>query len=116
AVTDRLGNTTQFAYRSSPAHYLDKVIDQLGRTGVRTDYDAQGRLTKVIDAAGNPVEVAYDPTHLLNTITDPLGNKTTEEYDARGNTVRTIDVLGGVTRRTLDANSNMTTEANKLRR
>ena len=24
AVTDRTGNTTQFVYRSSPAHYLDK--------------------------------------------------------------------------------------------
>ena len=34
AVSDRTGNTTQFTYRSNPAHYLDKVIDPLGRTGV----------------------------------------------------------------------------------
>ena len=83
AVTDRTGNTTQFTYRSSPAHYLDKVIDPLGRTGVRTDYDAQGRLVKVIDAAGNPVLLAYDPSHLIATVTDPLGNTVTQEYDAR---------------------------------
>src|SRR5262249_804138 len=93
AVTDRTNNTTQFGYRQAPAHYLDQVIDPLGRTGVRTEYDAQGRLTKLVDAAGNPVQTAYDPTHLLATITDQLGNKTTAEYDDRGNTVRQIDAL-----------------------
>src|SRR5207248_5378973 len=98
AVTDRLGNTAQFGYRSSPAHYLDKVIDQLGRAGVRADYDAQGRLTKVIDAAGHAAALAYDPAHLVNTVTDQLGNKTSEEYDARGDPVLQIDALGGVTR------------------
>src|SRR5262249_10549179 len=55
AVTDRTGNTTKFIYRQAPAHYLDQVIDPLGRTGVRNEYDAQGRLNKIIDAAGNPI-------------------------------------------------------------
>jgi large repetitive protein len=57
SVTDRTSNTTQFVYLSSPAHFLDKVIDPLGRTGVRTEYNAQGRLVKLLDAAGNPVTV-----------------------------------------------------------
>jgi RHS repeat-associated protein len=116
AVTDRTGNTTQFGYRAAPAHYLEKVIDPLGRTGVRNEYDAQGRLSKVIDAAGNPVQLAFDPTHLLSTVTDRLGNKTTEEYDDRGNAVRTIDALGGVTLRTFDADSNKLTETDPLGR
>jgi len=107
AVTDRMGNKTQFVYRSSPKHYLDKVIDPLGRTGVRTEYDAQGRLSSIIDAAGNPSRFSYDPTHLLNTVTDPLGNTTAVEYDARGNTVRHVDALGGTTLRTFDADNNM---------
>ncbi len=116
AATDRTNNTTQFVYREAPAHYLDQVIDPLGRTGVRTEYDAQGRLTRVIDVAGNPVQTAYDPTHLLATVTDRLGNTTTEEYDDRGNTVRTTDPLGGVTQRTFDANGNMLTETDPLGR
>ena len=33
AVTDRTNNTTKYVYRSTPAHYLDQVIDPLGRTG-----------------------------------------------------------------------------------
>ena len=85
AVTDRTDNTTQFVYRSDRPHYLEQVIDPLGRTGVRTEYDAQGRLSRLIDAAGNPVQLAYDPANLVATVTDALGNTTTEEYDARGN-------------------------------
>ncbi len=103
AVTDRTNNTTQFVYRSTPAHYLSQVIDPLGRTGARTDYDAQGRLTSLIDAAGNPVRVTYDPTHSLETVKDQLGNPTIYEFDDRGNIVTQIDALGGVTRRTFDA-------------
>ena len=60
-VTDRQGNVTQFVYNAARAHYLDHIIDPLGRTGVRTEYDDQGRLTSVIDAAGNSVQIHYDP-------------------------------------------------------
>ena len=116
AVTDRTGNTTQFVYLSTPAHYLDKVIDPLGRTGVRTDYDAQGRLTRTIDAAGNSIQFTYDPTHSLQTVTDQNGNATTYEYDSRGNIVRQVDPLGAVTLRTYDADSNMLTETDPLGR
>ncbi len=116
AVTDRTGNATQFVYRSSPAHYLQDVIDPLGRTGVRSEYDAQGRLVRLIDAAGNPIQLAYDPSHLVATITDPLGNSTIEEYDARGNIVTQIDALGGITHRTFDADNNLLTETDPLGR
>jgi RHS repeat-associated protein len=115
-VTDRSNNTTQFVYLSSPAHYLNQVIDPLGRTGVRTDYDAQGRLTQMIDAAGKSVQLSYDPTHSLQTTKDQLGNTTTYEYDARGNIVRQVDPLGAVTLRTYDANNNMLTETDPLGR
>jgi RHS repeat-associated protein len=114
AVTDRDGNTTQFIYGSSRSHYLTQVIDPLGRTGVRTEYDDQGRLNKMIDAAGNPVQLSYDPTHSLETVTDALGNPTTYEYDDLGNVVTEIDAKGGITRRTYDANNNMLTETDPL--
>jgi RHS repeat-associated protein len=113
-VTDRTNNQTQFAYRSTPAHYLETIIDPLGRTGVRTEYDAQGRLIKIFDAAGNPAQFTYDPAQLVNTVTDALGNTTTEVYDERGNTLRRIDALGGITLRTFDADNNQLSETNPL--
>lgn len=110
SVTDRENNTTQFEYNDTRAHYLDQIIDPLGRTGVRNEYDAQGRLVKMVDAAGNPVELAYDPANSTETVKDALGNPTTYEYDARGNVVTEIDALGGVTRRTFDENNNPLTQ------
>ena len=43
AVTDRENNTTRFVYNASRAHYVEQVIDPLGRTGARTEYDDRGR-------------------------------------------------------------------------
>lgn len=116
SVTDRTNDTTQFVYRSSPAHFLDKVIDPLGHTGTRTDFDAQGRLTQIIDAAGNPVQITYDPTHSLETVKDQFGSPTIYEYDARGNIVMQTGALGGVTRRTYDASNDLLTETDPLGR
>ena len=116
AVADRTGNTSQFVYRSTPAHFLEQVIDPLGRTGVRNEYDDQGRLNRIVDAAGNPIQLAFDPSHLVSSVTDPLGNTTIEEYDSRGNILSQIDALGGVTRRTFDADNNMLTETDSLGR
>src|SRR5262249_29843932 len=74
SVTDRGGSTTRFVYRTTPAHYIDQVIDPLGRAGVRTEYDAQGRLARMLDASGNPVQLAYDPDSSVQTVRDALGN------------------------------------------
>ncbi len=116
AVSDRMNNETKFSYRGTPAHYLDSVIDPLGRTGVRTEYDAQGRLIKLLDSASNPIQFAYNPSNLVSSLTDVLGNTSTFEYDARGNLLTKIDPLGNVTRRTFDGESNMLTEIDPLGR
>ncbi|MHB8861524.1 MAG: putative Ig domain-containing protein [Pirellulaceae bacterium] len=116
AVTDREDNTTRFVYRTAPAHYLEQVIDPLGRTGVRAAYDAHGRLLQTIDALGNAVEFVHDAANSLETVKDQLGNVTTFEYDARGNILTQVDALGGVTRRTYDVNNNMLTETDALGR
>jgi RHS repeat-associated protein len=116
AVTDRSNNTTQFVYLSNPAHYLSKVIDPLGRTGVRADYNAQGQLIALVNAAGHAVQLAYDVHNSLMSTTDPLGNTTTYIYDDRGNALKEIDPLGAVTLRTFDADNNMLTQTDPLGR
>jgi RHS repeat-associated protein len=116
ASTDRTNNATQYVYLSTPAHYLDKVIDPLGRTGARTNYDANGRLTQVVDADGKGVQLSFDETNSVATIKDRLGNPTTYVYDDRGNIVTQIDALGGVTRYTYDADNNLLTQTDPLGR
>src|SRR5262249_52888324 len=114
AVIDRMGNRTQFVYRSDRPHYLDHVIDPLGHTGVRSDYDNQGRLAGVTDANGNTVHLTNDPGNSSETVLDRLGNPTTYVYDGRGNILTEVDALGGVTHRTYDSNNNLLTETDPL--
>jgi YD repeat-containing protein len=110
AVTDREGNTTQFEYSPTQAHYLDKIIDPLGRTGIKNEYDASGRLKRILDANGNPVEMIYDPNNSLQKVKDALGNETVYEYNQQGNVVTEIDAEGKITKRAYDSNNNVLKE------
>jgi RHS repeat-associated protein len=107
---DREGNQTEFEYRTDPPHYLDRMVDPLGRTGARSQYDDEGRLVRLFNAAGNTVEVTHDEDHLVETTVDALGNSTAYEYDERGNVVGIVDSLNGVTTRTYDASDNLLSE------
>jgi RHS repeat-associated protein len=109
-VIDRDGNTTRYQYNSTQQHYLDKIIDSLGREAVKTEYDAQGRLKKTANATGNGVEFIYDPANSIEVVKDALGNATTYEYDVRGNIVTEIDALGGITHRVYDDENNLLSE------
>jgi RHS repeat-associated protein len=110
AVIDRDGNTTKYEYNSTQQHYLDKIIDPLGREAVKTEYDAQGKLKKTTNAGGNGVELIYDPANSIEVVKDALGNATTYEYDGRGNVVTEVDALGGITRRNYDDANNLLSE------
>src|SRR5262249_47736173 len=107
---------TRFVYDPQRPHYLDQVIDPLGRTGVRAEYDDHGRLTGTSNAAGSAAQLLYDPNNSTETVKDALGNPTTSEYDEQGNIVMEINALGGITRRTFDPNNNMLTETDPLGR
>jgi large repetitive protein len=111
-VTDRENNSTQFKYNSAQAHYLNEIIDPLGRTGIKNEYDEKGRLIKVINGAGNAVQLEYNPNNFIYSVKDQLGNSTTYESDARGNTISEIDALGGIIKRTYDDSNNLLSEAN----
>jgi RHS repeat-associated protein len=107
AVTDRDGNTTKYEYNSTQSHYLDKIIDPLGREAVKTEYDAQGKLKKTTNVTGGGVEFVYDPENSIQVIKDALGNATTYEYDARGSVVRVVDPMGATTRMEYDDENNL---------
>ena len=114
SVTDREGNETQFTYFVDHPHFLDEVINALGNTGVRTEYDENGRLIKSFDALGNPIEFIHDLDNNTEVIFDRLGNPTTYIYDDRGNVLSEIDALGGTITRTYDNDDNMLTEIDQL--
>jgi choice-of-anchor C domain-containing protein len=110
AVSDREGNTTKFEYDAAQAHYLDKIVDPLGRTGIKNEYDASGKLKKILDANGNAVEMVYDPNNSIQKVKDALGNETVYEYDNQGNVVTEVDAEGKITKSTYDANNNVLKE------
>ena len=113
-VRDRENNETEFDYNDNLEHYLEEIIDPLGRTGARSEYDEQGRLVKLIDADGETVQLIHNPNNFTETVKDQLGNETIYEYDTRGNVVTEIDAEGGVTKRTYDENNNTLTETDPL--
>jgi large repetitive protein len=111
AVTDRETNRTQFKYEDADRpHFLTEVIDPLGRSGVKTEYDDSGRLKQMIDANGSAVELIYDPNNSVQKVKDVFGKETTYVYDSRGNVLTEIDPLGKRIDRTYDTDNNVLTE------
>ncbi|MBE9098367.1 putative Ig domain-containing protein [Vacuolonema iberomarrocanum] len=97
SVTDPENYTTQFDYHDEYDHYLDEIIDPLGRTAARSEYNDEGRLETLFDANGNPVTITYDPDNSTQVVTDANGNDTFYEYDSRGNVVQQVDASGAKT-------------------
>ncbi|TAE40439.1 MAG: DUF4114 domain-containing protein [Oscillatoriales cyanobacterium] len=111
AVKDRENNRTQFKYEDADRpHFLTEVIDPLGRSGVKTEYDEKGRLKQMVDANGSAVELIYDPNNSLQKVKDVFGKETTYIYDVRGNVLTEIDPLGKRIDRTYDTDNNLLTE------
>ena len=111
AVRDREGNRTQFKYEAANnPHFLTEVVDSLGRSGVKTEYDDSGRLKQMIDASGSAVELVYDPNNSIQKVKDVFGKETTYVYDSRGNVLTEIDPLGKRVDRTFDGDNNVLTE------
>jgi YD repeat-containing protein len=110
AVTDRENNTTRFDYHDTRAHYLDEIIDPLGRSGVRSEYGNDGRLSRILDVNGEAIELIYDPDNSTETVLDVFGAPTTYVYDGRGNVVQEVDAIGKVTKYIFDDDNNLLTE------
>ncbi|MGN6545339.1 MAG: putative Ig domain-containing protein, partial [Aureliella sp.] len=106
SVTDRENNKTQFVY-GDPGHYLVRVIDPLGRTGARVEYDANGRISKVTGGTNSSSSISYNPSSSTTTITNARGFPTTFQYDSFGNAISETDALNHTTTRTFDDNGNV---------
>lgn len=106
-VTDPEGRVTTYNYRNDPEHYLESIMDPLGRMPVRYEYDpANGRLIATIDAQGNRHEVSWDPGSFTGSVTTPRGFVSQIVYDGRGNVTSETDPLGNITSFTYDDPAN----------
>jgi len=95
-VTDQNGNRTELTYLAG--HYLDEVVDPLGRPFRTLEYDEEGRLAAIVDAEGNRTEIATDVDGRQQVVTDAVGLLTTvATFDERGNLVQEDEVFDGQT-------------------
>ncbi|NES96694.1 MAG: RHS repeat protein, partial [Desertifilum sp. SIO1I2] len=108
AVKDREENRTQFKYEDEDRpHFLTEVIDPLGQTGVKTEYDELGRLKQVINGANVPIFMEYKPEESIQIVRDVYQQPTIYRYDERGNVLEVKNALGHSTFFEYDENNNL---------
>lgn len=75
--------------------FLTQLIDQAGNA-TTFNYDAQLRLTTVVDALGQVTRLAYDSANpfKITKVTDPFGRFCTLSYDSAGRLSQIQDVIG----------------------
>ncbi len=108
--TDRAEAETSFTYRN---HYLEDIHNAYGIRAVRTEYDENGRMVKMIDASGREMLFDHDLEGRREVITNRLGFTRVMEYDPRGNVTLEINENGEKTTRTYDRDL-LRTEKNDL--
>jgi RHS repeat-associated protein len=107
---DRNAKQTTFDYLSGSPHYLESIVDPLGRTAATTEFYEDGRIKKVTDAANKTIEYTYELDEKTQTIKDQMGGYTTIIFDSRGNVIKEIDPVGSIVKRTWSSNDDMLTE------
>ncbi|HET9765798.1 MAG TPA: RHS repeat-associated core domain-containing protein [Thermoanaerobaculia bacterium] len=112
SVTDREQKTTTFTYLAG--HYLQDVVDARGIRPIRNDYDADGRLSRHLDAFGKEIIYDHSIDQREEVVTDRLGHSKLLAYDERGNVVREVDALGHQTTRVFDGDDLLLSETDPL--
>jgi len=95
-VVDRVGVATSFNYQTAGfPHYLSSILDPRSTPthqvfAQRSDYDSDGRLVKITDAANQTTLLDHSQMGARQEIvTDRKGTKTQLDYDGYGNVVAT---------------------------
>ncbi len=130
--TDRSGKTTFYEY-DPQIDRIDKITfptggfintdtdetgsyvavsDDKGNT-TRYQYDADGNLSKTINALGDSTVYTYDAAGNQTSMTDARGNTTSYEYELNGNKTKIIYADGTFTSLTYDARGNKTLETDQ---
>ncbi|HRI16738.1 MAG TPA: RHS repeat-associated core domain-containing protein [Verrucomicrobiota bacterium] len=111
AFTDQVTNVTQYAYDSARAHFLTNIVDPFGKNALGLVYE-NGMLTKVLDAAGNPITQNFDADQNIGTFTDARGTQTLVHFDDRGN--ETARIIHGISTNyfAYDQNNNLISATN----
>ncbi len=82
-VIDRDGNVTNFVYKTTPAHYLDQVIDPLGRIGVRAEYGTDGRLGGLVNGSNSLTDFQYNLSASTVTLDQRVGKDLSSSVRSR---------------------------------
>ncbi|MES1240880.1 MAG: Ig-like domain-containing protein [Acidobacteriota bacterium] len=109
--TDRMGNTTQYAYNAGARTTTTTYPD--GGVMVRTD-NAFGSPVSIKDQLNRITTVTYDANQNMLTRTDPLGKTWTFTYDANGNLTSARDPLGNAETRSWDSRGRLLTITDAL--
>ncbi len=112
-VTNSL--TTTFVYTNAKyPHFLSAIIDPRGITGIRNEYDDEGRLKSHTDTDGKSITYIHDINGRKETIVDRLGHTSTFSYDIKGNVTNSVNALGHTNLFTYDTDGNMLTHTDPL--
>lgn len=93
----------------APRHLLTRIVDARGRS-VGVAYDAEGRVSAITDAEGLTTRFAYDPANGTTTVTDAKGLATVYRFNARGNLVELVEPSGATWRYEWDDRHNKTAQ------
>jgi len=107
AITNRLGATTRFTYADNRPHFLQSIVDPLGRTAAATTYAPDGRFHSLANASGQSATATYNVSAGTQSVTDANGFVSSQTMNARGNVTRTVDQTGVIATATFDSKGNV---------
>jgi RHS repeat-associated protein len=112
--TDRLGQTTRYAY-DPVFNKITRKTDRLGRVTTYV-YDARGNMVSMTDPLSQTWTYVYDANGQPTSMTDPLNHTMRMEYDAQGNMTARVDALNHRTTMEYDAVGHLTAIVDPLGR
>ncbi len=108
-IIDPLGQVTSYTYDADLNPVVFTRSNGASTSFTYGQFGFQTRVTALTDALDNVTRFEYDAAGRLERVLDPLGQALLLAHDAAGRLIRVTDPLGQVTRLTYDANGNVAT-------